>query len=69
MGAMGHEYGVFVGKPEGKRQLEIPRHRCEDNIRMVLKGIGWKVVNWIHLSQDRDQSWALVSTVRNLRIP
>jgi len=25
-------YRVLVGKPEGKRQLGKPRHRCEDNI-------------------------------------
>jgi hypothetical protein len=25
-------YRVLVGNPEGKRQLEIPTHRCENNI-------------------------------------
>jgi hypothetical protein len=25
-------YRVLVGKPEGKRPLETPRHRWEDNI-------------------------------------
>ena len=27
---------------------------CEGNIKMYLKGTGWKVVNWIHLAQDRN---------------
>jgi hypothetical protein len=27
---------VLVGKPEGKRPLGRPRHRCEDNIKMDL---------------------------------
>ena len=27
-------YGVLVEKPEGKRPLERPRHRWEDNIKM-----------------------------------
>jgi hypothetical protein len=27
-------YRVLVGKPEGKRPLERPRHRWEDGIRM-----------------------------------
>ena len=25
---------VLVGKPEGKKPLERPRHRCEDIIKM-----------------------------------
>ena len=29
-------YGVFVGKPEGKRRLGRPRSRCGDNIKMGL---------------------------------
>jgi hypothetical protein len=32
---------VLVGKPEGKRPLERPRHRWEDGIRMDLREIGW----------------------------
>jgi hypothetical protein len=31
-------YRILVGKPEGKRPR--PRRRCEDNIRMDLRGIG-----------------------------
>ena len=27
-------YRDLVGRPEGKRQLERPRHRWEDNIKM-----------------------------------
>jgi hypothetical protein len=33
-----------IGKPEGKRPLTIPRHTWEDNIRVDLREIGWKVV-------------------------
>jgi hypothetical protein len=33
-------YGVLVGKPEGERQLERPRCRWEDGIRMDLKEVG-----------------------------
>jgi hypothetical protein len=29
-------YGVFVGRPKGKRPVERPRHRQEENIRMDL---------------------------------
>jgi hypothetical protein len=31
---------VFAGKPEGKRLLEWPRQRWEDNIKMDIKEIG-----------------------------
>jgi hypothetical protein len=40
---MGEErkvYKVLVGKPEGKRLLGKPRHRCGDGIRMDLREIG-----------------------------
>jgi hypothetical protein len=30
-----------MGKPEGKRPLERPRHRWEDGIRMDLREIVW----------------------------
>jgi hypothetical protein len=42
-------YGILVGKPEGKRRLERPRHRWVDNIKMYLKRdrMGWY---WIHLA-------------------
>jgi hypothetical protein len=32
---------VFVGKPEGKRPLGIPRRRWENNIKMDLQEVGW----------------------------
>jgi hypothetical protein len=32
-------YRVFVGKPEGKRPLGIPRRRWEDNIKMDLQEV------------------------------
>jgi hypothetical protein len=35
------EYRILVGKPEGKRPLERPRRRWQDNIKMDLREIGW----------------------------
>jgi hypothetical protein len=52
---MRNAYKILVGKPEGKRSLERPRRRWEDNIRMELMEIGWEYVDWIHLAQGRDQ--------------
>jgi hypothetical protein len=57
-----------VGKPEGKRPLERPRRRWENNTRMDLREIGWGGVDWIDLAQDRDQWRALLNTVMNLRV-
>ena len=62
-------YRVLVGKPEGKRPLGRPRRRWEDNIRMDLQKVGLGYEDWIGLAQDRDRWRALVSAVRNLRVP
>jgi hypothetical protein len=43
--------------------------RLEDNIRMDVREIGWKGVDWIHLAPDSDQWWALVSTVTVSWVP
>jgi hypothetical protein len=34
-------YRILVGKPEGKRPLERPRRRWEDNIKIDLREIRW----------------------------
>ena len=60
---------VLVGKPEGKRPLGRPRRRWEDNIKMDLKEVGESCGDWKELAQGRDRWWALVGTVRNLRVP
>jgi len=43
--------------------------RWEDNIRMNLTKLGWEIVDWIHLSQERDEWRALVNIVMNLWVP
>ena len=40
MGERRGVYRVLVGKPEGKRPLERPRGRWEDNIKMDLQDVG-----------------------------
>ena len=60
---------VLVGKPEGKRPLERPRRRWEDNIKMDLQEVEGGCGNWMELAQDRDGCRALVNMVMNLRFP
>jgi hypothetical protein len=55
---------VAVVKPEGRRPLERPRRRWEDNHNINTGG-----VDWIELAQERDRRRALVYTVMHLRVP
>ncbi|KAJ4442491.1 hypothetical protein ANN_04077 [Periplaneta americana] len=55
MGESRNAYRVLVGRPEGKRPLERPRRRWEDNIEMDLREVGYDDRDWINLAQDRDR--------------
>jgi hypothetical protein len=69
---MGEERGVhrgLVGKPEGKMPLRRPRRRLEENIKMDVQDVGGGRGDWMELAQDRDRWRALVSMVKNLRVP
>jgi hypothetical protein len=35
---------------------------------MDLTEIVWKVVDWIHVAQDRDQGRAVVNTIMNFKL-
>ena len=51
-------FKILTGTHTGKRPLQMPRRRWEDNIRMNLKEISINTRNWVHSSQDRDY-WRL----------
>jgi hypothetical protein len=51
----------------GRRPLGRPRHRWVDSIKIGLVDIGWGVVDWIGLAQDRYRWQALMNVVMNLR--
>jgi hypothetical protein len=69
MGAMRSVYNILVAKLETKKPRGKSRRRWEDNIRMDVKKRGWEGVDWIQLSQDRDQWRDGVNVVMNLRVP
>jgi hypothetical protein len=68
MGEERNVYRVSMGMPEGKRPLGRPRRRWEDGIRMDLREIDGRSVDWIQLAHDRDRWRAVVNTVMNLRV-
>jgi hypothetical protein len=65
---MRNAYSILVGKPEG-RPLGRRKRRWEDNIRMDLREIGWKVMDLMYLAQDRDQWRPLLKMVMKLWVP
>jgi hypothetical protein len=46
--------GIRLEKPQGKRPLEKPRFRWEDNIIMEIQEVGLQIIYLIDLTQDRD---------------
>jgi hypothetical protein len=59
-GEKSNAYRILIGQPEGKRPLGIPRCRWEDNTKVDLREIGWGVMVWISVAQDKVQLRALV---------
>jgi hypothetical protein len=67
MGEKTGAYTILVGGPE-RRPLGRPRRRWEDNIKIDLQEVGWRM-DWIELAQDRDRWRAVVNAVMNLWVP
>jgi hypothetical protein len=40
------------------------RLRWKNNIKMFLKEVGWKIVGWILVTQDRDKCCAVVKVMQ-----
>jgi hypothetical protein len=55
-------YKFLIENLEGKRPFASSRHRWEYNTDMDVQETGCEVVDWIQLSQGRDQGHTLVNT-------
>jgi hypothetical protein len=65
VGEVTDAYKILDAYTVGKRPLGGPRHRWEDNIKMIwMKG-----VDLVHLAQVRYWWQALVNTIMNLQVP
>jgi len=62
-------YSILVENAERKRPLGKPSCRWKDNMSMDLREIVWDGEDWMHVSQDRDQWWALLNVIMNLQVP
>jgi hypothetical protein len=62
-----HVYRVLTGNSEVKRTSGRPRLSWEDNVRTDFNEIGFEVVDWISMAQNRDKVWAVVNAVMNVR--
>jgi hypothetical protein len=60
---------VLGGNLRVKRVLGRLRRKWVDNIKINVQEVGGGCGEWIELAQDRGRWRALVSTVKNLRVP
>jgi hypothetical protein len=61
-------YSVLMGKSEENMPLGKSRRRWKINIKMGLQDVGWFGGNGWFCVDDSGRWWALVSTVKNLRV-
>jgi hypothetical protein len=55
-----------VAQSERKRLLGKSRSRWVNNVKMMLRVVGWVGADWIDRTQDRDQWRTIVNPVMNL---
>jgi hypothetical protein len=53
-------YRILVRKPERNRPLGRPRSRLVNNIERDVREIGWDIMDWMDLAQDRDR-WTVIN--------
>jgi hypothetical protein len=55
---------AMMWRPEGNT-LGRPTLRLEDNIKISLREVRWKGVNWIHVAQERE-NWRAVLNMESI---
>jgi hypothetical protein len=68
MGEKRYSYRILVEKPKGKSPLGRTRRRWEANVRMDLREIRWRAMDWIELAEDGKQWRELVETVMIIQV-
>ena len=68
MGGMRVAYRVLGRSLKGKRPLGRPKRRLKESIKMHLQEIGWKSMDRIHLTQDRDKWLAVMNVAMNHQV-
>jgi hypothetical protein len=53
IGEKKNAYRILVGKPEGRRLLEMSRRRRVDNIKMGIREIKWDGIYWLMIGTSR----------------
>jgi len=61
-------YRVLMRRPEEQKPLGRPRHRWQDNIKMILREVGWGCTHWIDVVQDRYRWRSFVNAAMKLRV-
>jgi hypothetical protein len=61
-------YRVLEGKPEVKNTLGRHRREWQYDIKTDLREKEWGGMDWINMTQDRKQWWALMSTVMKIQV-
>jgi len=56
---------IHTGVWWGNHLEDLGIDRYEGNIQLDLNKMGWKDMDWINLSQDRDKWWAFMDMVMN----
>jgi hypothetical protein len=55
IGEMRSAYNILDEKPGRKRPLRTPTRKWKDNIKMDLRETEWEGVEYMRVTQDRDQ--------------